>query len=90
MRLLQQVMCQRHIHVPTAHTCCTESPCFEPDASRDAGSGAIRLSFRWPYLDATGQTMSDRSESHFISTTAFDYRPAPQSTVAGREHSWRT
>ena len=43
-------------------------------ASNDAGSGAIRLSFRSPYLDVTGQTMSDRSDSHFIQR--------PSSTVA--------
>ena len=72
MRLLQQVMSQRHIHVVL------NLRAFEPDASRDAGSGAIRLSFRCPYLDATGQTMSDRSDSHFISTTGFDHRSAPQ------------
>src|ERR1700680_3641419 len=50
-------------HVPTLRA---KSPRFVPSASNDEGSGTIRLSFRSRYLDATGQTMSDHSDSHFI------------------------
>src|ERR1700676_5603330 len=39
-----------------AYSTCTKSPCFVPRALNDAGSGAIRLSFRSPDLpeDRTG------------------------------------
>jgi hypothetical protein len=49
--------------VPTLRA---KSPRFVPRASNDAGSGAICLSFRSPHLDVTGQTISDRSDSHFV------------------------
>jgi hypothetical protein len=57
MRHLQQVMCQRFAQ--------------SLRTSNDAGSGAIRLSFRSLYLDATGHNVrSKRLTGH--STTEFN------------------
>ncbi len=55
-QLLQQVMCQRR----------TKSPHFEPRASNSQEAARSDCRFRSPYLDATEQTMSDRSDSDFI------------------------
>jgi hypothetical protein len=59
-QLLQQVMCQRHEHVAQ------NSPCLEPSASNSQEAARSDCRFRSPYLDATEQTMSDRSDSDFI------------------------
>ena len=57
MRHLQQVVCQR---------VALDSPCFEPSASNSQEAARSDCRFRSPYLDATEQTMSDRSDSDFI------------------------
>jgi hypothetical protein len=43
-----------------------KSPCLEPSASNSQEAARSDCRFRSPYLDATEQTMSDRSDSDFI------------------------
>ena len=61
MRFLQQVMCQRFA--------LSLRVLFQGVEFRTNG---IRLRFRCPCLDTPGQTMSDRSDSHFIQRPSSD------------------
>jgi hypothetical protein len=60
-------------HVPTLRV---KSLHFGPRASNSQEAARSDCRFRSPYLDATEQTMSDRSDSDFIQR--------PSSTLSGR------
>jgi hypothetical protein len=77
MRLLQQVMCQRHKHVVLTSPYFVRSEAGQSQTrilhgqTNDESVGNVRKKYLWrlhlcPHLDATGWTVSDRGDSHYI------------------------